>query len=141
MLDVPTNWFQKAPNVPPAKQPWEAPRAFEGRFSDQAIVLRICQPRTEPEAIKSQAQAFDALKAQLTSAVLEPNPRVHLGEEPTFDRRPDLGIFGPDADKLEEPVLAILRKSPLQSELGVSKRYGPPGSRRVEVKPCPREGR
>jgi hypothetical protein len=61
---------------------------------------------------------------------------VHLGEECALDRRPDIGIYGTDADSLEAPVLAILRKSSLWPELGVAKRYGSPGSRTVDVKAC-----
>ena len=65
---------------------------------------------------------------------------MHLGEECAVDRRPDLGIYGTEADSLEAPVLAVLRKSPLWPELGVAKRYGPPGSRTVEVKACEKAG-
>jgi hypothetical protein len=65
---------------------------------------------------------------------------VHLGDEYAFDRRPDLGIYATDADSLEAPVLAVLRKSPLWPELGVAKRYGPPGARTVEVKACEKAG-
>jgi hypothetical protein len=61
---------------------------------------------------------------------------MHLGEECALDRRPDIGIYGTDADTLEAPVLAALRKSPLWPELAVVKRYGPPGSRTVDLKTC-----
>lgn len=33
-------------------------------------------------------------------------------------------------------MLALLRKSPLWPELGVVKRYGPPGARTVDLKTC-----
>jgi hypothetical protein len=138
ILDVPTHWFQQAPPSPPARAAWEAVGAFEGSFADQAIVIQTCQHPTEREAAKIQALALEGLVAQLSAAVLEPNPRVHLGEEPALDRRPDLGIYGPEADKLEASVLAVLKKSPLGPELGVVKRYGPPGSKTVDVKPCPK---
>jgi hypothetical protein len=65
---------------------------------------------------------------------------VHFGDEPTLDRRSDIGIYAIEADKLETAVLACLRKSALWPELGVVKRYGPPGSRTVELKSCPNPG-
>ncbi|HJX63920.1 MAG TPA: hypothetical protein VJ860_08190, partial [Polyangia bacterium] len=136
ILDVPSKWLQRAPKTPAQLESWEAPRAFEGRFSDQAVVLRNCRSPAERGAADSQELAFAGLKMQLAGAVLEANPSVHLGEESALDRRPDIGIYGTDADSLEAPVLAMLRKSPLWPELGVAKRYGPPGSRTVEVKPC-----
>jgi hypothetical protein len=68
--------------------------------------------------------------------MLEGKPRMHLGEEGALDRHPDVVVYATDADSLEAPVLAILRRSPLWPELGVSKRYGPPGSRTVQVKTC-----
>ena len=77
---------------------------------------------------------------QLADAVLAANPRVHLGDEPALDRRSDLGVYAVEADKLAASVLASLRKSPLWPELGVVKRYGPPGSRTVELKSCPKSG-
>ena len=72
--------------------------------------------------------------------MLAGKPRVHLGDETAFDRRPDLGIYATDADSLEASVLAVLRKSPLWPELEVAKRYGPPGSRTVEVRACEKAG-
>jgi hypothetical protein len=136
ILDVPPNWFQRAPKSPAQPEPWEAPGSFEGRFSDQAVVIRTCRSPSERGAAESQELALAGLKARLASAVLAGQPRVHLGDECAFDRHPDLGIYATDADSLEAPVLAVLRKSPLWPELGVVKRYGPPGSRTVEVKAC-----
>jgi hypothetical protein len=136
ILDVPPNWFQRSPKSPAQSEPWEAPGSFEGRFSDQAVVIRTCRSPSERGAAESQELALAGLKARLASAVLAGKPRVHLGEECAFDRRPDLGIYATDADSLEAPMLAVLRKSPLWPELGVAKRYGPPGSRTVEVKAC-----
>ena len=46
-------------------------------------------------------------------------------------------VLGPEVEKLEGPVVATLKKSPLWADLGVSKRYGPRGSRMVDVKTCP----
>jgi hypothetical protein len=136
LLDVPSKWSQRAPKTPAQFESWEAPRAFEGRFSDQAVVIRTCRSPAERGTADSQELAVAGLKTQLAGAVLEANPRVHLGEESALDRRPDIGIYGTDADSLEAPVLAMLRKSPLWPELGVAKRYGPPGSRTVDVKTC-----
>lgn len=136
LLDVSSKWSQRAPKTPAPHESWEAPRAFEGHFSDQAVVIRICRSSAERGDADSRELAFEGLKTQLAGAVLEANPRVHLGEESALDRRPDIGIYGTDVDSLEAPVLAMLRKSPLWPELGVAKRYGPPGSRTVEVKPC-----
>ena len=140
ILDVPAKWFQHTPKASAPLEPWEAPRSFEGRFADQAVVIRTCQPCTERAAILSQELAFDGLKAQLASGVLEGNPRVHLGEECALDRRPDVGVYGPDAGSLEAPVMAILRKSPLWPELAVVKRYGPLGSRTTDLKTCESAG-
>jgi hypothetical protein len=140
ILDVPPKWFQRAPKSPVEPETWEKPRWFEGRFSDQAIVMRTCQPRSEREAARKQELAFAGLQAQLAATVLAENPRVHLGEEVALDRRPAVGIYGTDANSLEAPVLALLRRSPLWPELGVVKRYGPPGSRTVEVKACATAG-
>jgi hypothetical protein len=140
ILGVPPKWLQQAPKVPAQLEPWEAPRAFEGHFADQAVIIRTCQPRGERAAAHSQELAFSGLKTQLADAVLEANPRLHLGEECALDRRPDVGVYGTDADSLEAPVLAILHKSPLWPELGVAKRYGPPGSRTVDVKVCAAAG-
>jgi len=134
ILDVPPKWAATAATA--QVQPWEAPRSFEGRFTDQAVAFRSCSPPGDPAAARSQELAFAGLKTQLASALLQANPRLHLGEECVLDRRPDVGVYGPDADSLEAPVLAILRKSTLWPELGVAKRYGPPGSRTVDVKPC-----
>jgi hypothetical protein len=136
ILNVPPKWLQRALKSPVQLEPWEKPRSFEGRFSDQAVLVRTCRSPTEREAARSQEAAFEGLKTQLAGAVLAENPRVHLGEESALDRRPDVGIYGTDADSLQEPVLAILRKSSLWPELAVVKRYGPPGSRTVEVKAC-----
>jgi hypothetical protein len=136
ILDVPSKWVQRAPKTPAQLESWEAPRAFEGHFSDQAVVIRICRSPTERGAADSRELAFEGLKTQLAVTVLEANPRVHLGEECALDRRPDIGIYGTDADSLEASVLAMLRKSPLWPELGVAKRYGPPGSRTIDVKTC-----
>jgi hypothetical protein len=136
ILDVPPKWLQRAPKSPAQPESWETPRSFEGRFSDQAIVIRPCRSSAEHGAADSKELAFAGLKTQLAGAVLEANPRVHLGEECAIDRRPDIGIYGTDVDSLEAPVLAMLRKSPLWPELGVVKRYGPPGSRTIDVEPC-----
>jgi hypothetical protein len=136
ILDVPPKWFQRAPKSPAQLEPWEAPQSFEGQFFDQAIVVRTCRSPAQREAADSRELALEGLKSQLAGAVLAGNPRVHLGEESALDRRPDVGVYGADADALEAPVLAILRKNPLWPELGVVKRYGPPGSRTVEVKAC-----
>ena len=136
ILDVPPNWFHRPPNLPTVLDPWDAPQSFESHFSDQAVVIRNCQPRSKHAVAGSTELAFDGLKAQLAGAVLEGKPRIHLGEECTLDRRPDVGVYGPEADSLEAPVLAVLHKSPLWPELGVVKRYGPPGSRTVDVKTC-----
>jgi hypothetical protein len=134
MIEVPAQW-----NVPgkPTLDPWDGPSSFEGKFTDQAMVIRPCKPVVERTAVQEQAQAFDGLKTQLAAAVLSGNPRVHLGDEPALDRRPDLVVLGPEVDKLEASVVAILKKSPLWADLGVSKRYGPRGSRMVDVKTCP----
>ena len=140
MVDVPAKWPTRAARAPSTEEPWETRRAFEGRFSDQAIVIRSCRSAGEHAAASNQALAFAGLKAQLAGAVLAGNPRVHLGEEPAFDRRADVGVYGTEADKLEAPVLASLRKSPLWPELGVVKRYGPPGSRTVDLKTCGKPG-
>lgn len=136
MLDVPSNWFQRLPPMPTKPEPWEAPGSFEGRFSDQAVVIRACQPRSKHAVAGSKEPDLAGFEMQLAGAVLEGNPRVHLGKECAFDRRPDLGVYGTDADSLEAPVLAVLRRSSLWPELGVVKRYGPRGSRTVEVKSC-----
>ena len=136
ILDVPPKWLQRAPKSPVQLEPWEKPGSFEGRFSDQAVLIRPCRSPADRGEADSRELAFAGLKTQLAGAVLAANPRVHLGEEVTLDRRPDVGIYGTDANSLEAPVLAILRKSPLWPELGVVKRYGPPGSRAVEVKAC-----
>jgi hypothetical protein len=136
LLDVPPKWFERPPKLPVQPDPWEAPRSFEGHFSDQAIVIRTSRTPAERGAADSQELALAGLKTQLAGAVLAGNPRVHLGEECAFDRRPDVGIYGTAADSLEAPVLAIVRKSPLWPALGVVKRYGPPGSRTIEVKAC-----
>jgi hypothetical protein len=138
-LEVPAQWFVRAAKPPPAEDPWDTRRAFEGRFADQAIVVRFCQAAGVRVAAGSTA-SWDGLKVQLADAVLAGDPRVHLGEEATLDRRSDLGIYAIEADKLEAPVLASLRKSPLWPELGVVKRYGPPGSRTVDVKGCAKPG-
>jgi hypothetical protein len=134
-LDVPPKWFQRAPKSTPQFESWDVPGPFEGRHSDQAVVIRTCRSPAAREAADGREQAFEGLKAQL-GAVLEANPRVHLGEECALGRRPDIGIYGIDADALESPVLAMLRRSPLWSELAVVKRYGQPGSRTVDVKTC-----
>jgi hypothetical protein len=139
ILDVPAKWFARAAKAPPAEEPWEARRAFEGRFADQAVMVRTCQPAGARVGDAGQA-AWDGLKARLANVVLDGDPRVHLGLESTLDRRPDIGIYGIEADKLEAPVVATLRKSPLWPELGVIKRYGPPGSRAAEIKSCPKPG-
>jgi len=136
ILDVPPKWFQRETKSPAQPESWEAPRSFEGRYSDQAVVIRTCRSPADRGAADSRELAFAGLKTQLADAVLDANPRVHLGEECAFDRRSDIGIYGTDVDALEAPVLAILRKSPLWPELGVAKRYGPPGSRTVDVKAC-----
>ena len=140
ILDVPPKWFQRAPKSPAQLEPWEQPRSFEGRFSDQAVLIRACRSPAEREAARSQELAFAGMKTQLAGAVLAENPRVHLGEESVLDRRPDVGIYGTDANSLEASVLAILRKSQLWPELAVVKRYGPPGSRTVDVKACEAAG-
>ena len=132
LLDVPSRWTDK----PAPLEPWEAPRSFEGRFADQAVVIRSCRPRGDNAQAHSQDLAFAELRAQLAGALLEASPRLHLGEEATLDRRPDVGVYGTDADGLEAPVLAVLRKSALWPDLGVAKRYGPPGSRTADVKAC-----
>jgi hypothetical protein len=95
ILDVPPNWFQRSPKSPAQPEPWEAPGSFEGRFSDQAVVIRTCRSPTERGQLESQELALAGLKARLASAVLAGKPRVHLGEECAFDRRPDVGIYGP----------------------------------------------
>ena len=136
ILDIPPNLFQRPPKLPTGLEPWEAPRSFEGRFLDQAVVIRACPTRSKRPAARSEEQAFEGLKMQLAGTVLQGNPRVHLGEEWALDRRPDVGVYGADADSLEAPVLALLRKSPLWPELGVVKRYGPPGARTVDLKTC-----
>ena len=135
-LDVPPKWFQRAPKSAPQLESWEVPRSFEGRTSDQAVVIRTCRSPAARGAADSRERAFEGLKTQLAGAVLEANPRVHLGEEWALGRRSDIGMYGTDADALEAPVLAMLRRSPLWSELAVAKRYGPPGSRTVDVKTC-----
>jgi hypothetical protein len=136
ILDVPPNLFQRPPKLPPKPDPWEAPGSFEGRFSDQAVVIRACQARGKRAVAGSTELARDGLEMQLAGAMLEGKPRMHLGEEGALDRHPDVVVYATDADSLEAPVLAILRRSPLWPELGVSKRYGPPGSRTVQVKTC-----
>jgi hypothetical protein len=136
MLDVPPNWFQRLPKMPSKPEPWEAAGAFEGHFSDQAIVIRACQPRGKHAVAGSKEPDLGGLEMQLAGALLEANPRVHLGKECALDRRPGVGVYGTDADSLEAPVLALLHRSPLWPELGVVKRYGPRGSRTVEVKAC-----
>jgi hypothetical protein len=135
-LDVPPKWLQRAPKLSPQLEFWQVTRSFEGHHSDQAVVVRSCRPSAARGAADSRELAFEGLKTQLAGAVLEANPRVHLGEECALGRRPDIGIYGTDADRLEVPVLAVLRKSSLWSELAVAKRYGPPGSRSVDVKTC-----
>jgi hypothetical protein len=134
-VDVPPKWLQRAPKSSPQFESWDLSRSFEGRYSDQAVMIRTCRAPIARGAADSRELAFEGLRAQL-GAVLEANPRVHLGEECALGRHPDIGIYGTDADALEEPVLAILRKSPLWSELAVAKRYGQPGSRTVDVKTC-----
>jgi hypothetical protein len=136
ILDVPAKWFQRAPKSPVQLEPWEKPGSFEGRFSDQAVLMQSCPSPAEREATRSQELAFEELKMQLAGAVLAESPRVHLGEESAPDRRPNVGVYGTDADSLQTPVLAIARKSPIWPELAVVKRYGPPGSRTVDVKAC-----
>ena len=136
ILDVPPDWFQRVAKSPEQLESWEATRSFEGRFSDQAVVIRTCHPPNDRAAAHVQVLALAELETQLASTVLEGNPRMHLGEECALDRRPDIGIYGTDADTLEAPVLAALRKSPLWPELAVVKRYGPPGSRTVDLKTC-----
>jgi hypothetical protein len=98
--------------------------------------MQSCPSPAEREATRSQELAFEELKMQLAGAVLAESPRVHLGEESAPDRRPNVGVYGTDADSLQTPVLAIARKSPIWPELAVVKRYGPPGSRTVDVKAC-----
>lgn len=134
ILDVPRKG--EAP-AKPKLESWDEPGSFEGRYADQAIMIRTCKQVTDPTALLEQAQALDGLKAQLADAVLGGDARVHLGDEAALDRRPDLGVYGPEIDKLEGSVVATLKKSPLWNDLGVSKRYGPRGSRSVEVKTCP----
>ena len=136
IIDLPPKWSPLAARPPTPPEPWEAPRSFEGHFTDQAIIIRACQPRGEPAEARRQELAFAELKRQLAGAVLKGNPRLHLGEECALDRRPDVGVFGTQADSLEAPVLAVLRGIPLWPEMGVARRYGPPGSRTVDVKVC-----
>ena len=136
MLDVPPKWFQRLPKMPTKPEPWEAAGSFEGRFADQAIVIRACQSRSKHAVTGSKepdlAGAGDATGRRGAGK----DSRVHLGKECAFDRRPDVGVYGTDADSLEASVLAVLRRSPLWPELGVVKRYGPQGSRTVDVKAC-----
>ncbi len=139
-LDVPPKWLQRAPKSQPQFESWELSRSFEGRYSDQAVVIRICRSPAARASADGREQAFEGLATLLAGAVLEANPRVHLGEECALGRRPDIGIYGTDADALEAPALAELRKNPLWSELAVAKRYGPPGSRTVDVKTCEPSG-
>jgi hypothetical protein len=133
VVEVPAKWDDPGK---PTHDPWDAPGGFEGQFTDQAMVIRPCKPAIEQAAQQEQAQAFDGLKTQLAAAVLSGNPRIHLGDEAALNRRPDLVVYGPEVDKLEGPVVATLKKSPLWNDLGVSKRYGPRGNRIIDVKTC-----
>lgn len=134
LVDVPANWDVPAK---PKLDAWDEPGRFAGQYADQAMVIRPCKPAVERAALQAQTQAFETLKTQLAAAMLGGNPRIHLGDEAALDRRADLGVYGPEVDKLEAPVVAVLKKSPLWNELGVSKRYGSRGSRSVDVKTCP----
>jgi hypothetical protein len=134
MVEIPAKWDTPAK---PTIDPWDGEGSFEGHFADQAIVIRPCKAAAERAALQDQVQAFEGLKTLLVAGVLKGNPRIHLGDECALDRRADLGVYGPEVDKVEAGVVAALKKSPLWNDLGISKRYGPRGSRSVDVKTCP----
>jgi len=120
--------------TPAQLESWEAPERSKVAFRSSGCHTD-CRSSAERGAADSEELAFAGLRTQLAGAVLEANPRVHMGEECALGRRPTFGIYGTDADSLEGGA-GDATQEPAVARAGCRQTLRPPGSRTSRVKPC-----